>query len=160
MLALSRVENQTILTDRTRFNVSEQLRLAIALMDGKWPDKHIDFAFDGGEAYLSGSEQLLQQVWINLLDNAVKFSPDSGTVEVSVTQDDGRTTVEVSDRGPGMTEEVRSHIFDKFYQGDASRTTKGNGLGLALAKRIAELHGGTVEAFSRDGGGSRFVVTL
>ena len=160
VLALSRVENQTILTDKTRFNVSEQLRLAIALMDGKWPDKRIDFAFDGGEAYLEGNEQLLQQAWINLLDNAVKFSPEGGTVEVSVAQAGGRMTVSVSDQGPGMTEDVRAHVFDKFYQGDASHTTKGNGLGLALVKRIVELHGGTVEPFAREGGGSRFVVTL
>ncbi len=160
VLVLSRIENQTILTDKTRFNVSEQLRLAIDLMDGKWPDKHIDFAFDGGEVCLEGNEQLLQQVWINLLDNAVKFSPDGGTVEVSVTQEGERTTVRVSDRGPGMTEEVRAHVFDKFYQGDASHTTKGNGLGLSIVKRIVELHGGTVEARSREGGGTLFVVTF
>lgn len=160
VLDISRVENLSILTDKTRFNLSEQLRLAIALMDGKWPDRQIDFTFDGGEVWLDGSERLLQQVWINLLDNAVKFSPDGGKVEVSVAQETGRTIVSVSDRGCGMTEEVRAHVFDKFYQGDASRTTKGNGLGLALVKRIVTLHGGTVEALGREGGGSRFAVSL
>ncbi|MBO4914658.1 MAG: HAMP domain-containing histidine kinase [Oscillospiraceae bacterium] len=160
VLDLSRVENLTILTDKTRFNVSEQLRLAIALMDGKWRDKKIDFAFDGDEVFLEGSEPLLRQVWINLLDNAVKFSPEGGTVEVSVAQKGERTEIAVCDSGSGMTEEVRAHVFDKFYQGDASRTTKGNGLGLALVKRIVQLHGGTVEAQSREGGGARFAVTL
>lgn len=110
------------------------------------------------------------QLWTNLIDNAVKFSPDGGTVCVALRAERRRATarlrgedvavVEVSDEGPGIAAEAKERIFEKFYQADSSRASEGNGLGLALCKRIAELHGGTIEADNGTNGGAVFKVRI
>lgn len=159
VLYLSKIEKQTILTDKKTVNVSEQIRLVIALLYEKWSDKHIDIVFDSDEKHLACNEELLKQVWINLLDNAIKFSPDGGKIEIRIAESADEMTVSVVDEGGGMSEETRRHIFDKFYQGDLSHTTTGNGLGLAIVKRIVELHEGEVAVYSSDTG-STFIVKL
>lgn len=159
VLYLSKIEKQTILTDKKTVNVSEQIRLVIALLYEKWSDKHIDIVFDSDEKYLSCNEELLKQVWINLLDNAIKFSPNGGKIEIRIAESGDEMTVSIVDEGGGMSEETRRHIFDKFYQGDLSHTTTGNGLGLAIVKRIIELHEGDVAVHSSDTG-STFIVKL
>lgn len=87
---------------------------------------------------------MLRQVWINLLGNAIKFSPAHGRIEIRMEQIDGRNSVTFSNQGPKIPSETVAHIFEKFYQGDSSHTTDGNGLGLSIAKRIVELHSGTI----------------
>jgi len=159
VLSLSKIEGQSILTDKRRFNVSEQIRLVIALLDGKWADKHISFDFDCGERYLVGNEELLKQVWINLLDNAVKFSPSGGTVTIRITEMVSGTKITVTDEGNGIPEKVLPHIFDKFYQGDSSHATKGNGLGLTIVNKIVNLHGGRITVDSGMNG-TTFAVIL
>ena len=160
VLNLSRIEQQTIITNRKYFNVSEQIRLVIALLDSRWSEKHIDILFSSDEVFLSGNEELLRQVWINLLDNAIKFSPDYSTVEVRIVPSDENVTITFTDQGDGMTDETAAHVFDKFYQGDTSHTTKGNGLGLAIARKIVELHGGTIRIKSTNETGTIFEIVL
>lgn len=160
VLNLSRVEQQTILTDRKRFNVSEQIRLVVALLDSKWADKQMEFALDCNEVFISGNEELLKQVWINLIDNAIKFSPDRGRIDIQIKQSAEGTAVRVADQGGGISEETAAHIFDKFYQGDLSHATKGNGLGLAIAKRIVRLHEGSIELAGTGPEGTVFEVRL
>lgn len=160
VLNLSKVEQQTILTDKKRFNVSEQIRLVIAMLDGKWLEKHIEFSFDCEETFLTGNEEMLKQVWINLLDNAIKFSPSYGKVDIAITAQDGKVVFSFTNQGEGISQEAAAHIFDKFYQGDTSHTTKGNGLGLTIAKKIVELHKGSIYVDSLSNGLTTFKVEL
>ena len=159
VLSLTRVENQTILTDISEFNLSEQIRGAVLLLADKWTakDLNIDLGFD--ECLVRANYELLKQVWINLLDNAVKFSPQNGTVTVEMTETDRSLTVTVTNSGRDIPPESLAHIFNKFYQADESHSSEGNGIGLAIVKRVCELHGGSVYACS-DGGLTTFTVTL
>lgn len=159
VLSLSKIEGQSILTDKKQFNVSEQIRLVIALLDGKWSSKNITFDFDCGERYIVGNEELLKQVWINLLDNAVKFSPCGGTVTIRITELINGVKITIADEGSGISAKALPHIFDKFYQGDTSHTTKGNGLGLTIASRIIKLHDGRIRVDS-NASGTTFDVEL
>lgn len=159
VLYLSKIEKQTILTNKKRFNVSEQLRLVVALLDRKLTEKKLEIVFDSDEFFTDGNEEMMKQVWINLLDNAIKFSPVGGTVEVRIRQLADHLSVKISNQGKEIPPEARQHLFDKFYQGDASHATSGNGLGLAIVKKIVELHGGTIVVRSSDKG-STFEVLL
>lgn len=160
VLALSRIEQQTILTGQKELNITEQIRMVIAMMDSKWHDKVLHFDFDCPEFVLTGNPELLQQVWINLIDNAIKFSPDEVQIRIDIHHRDHGIEVEITDHGIGMDEETCAHIFEKFYQADSSHATKGNGLGLSTTKRIVELHGGSLSVFSKAHQGTRFVVRL
>lgn len=144
VLSLTKLEQQVILTDIARFNVSEQIRIVIAMMDNKWKDKNISFCFDSNEIHLKGNEEILKQVWINLLDNAIKFSEPGRTVEITLNQNDDTVTCSITNYGHNIPKKDVPKLFDKFYQADPSRTTAGNGLGLAICKRIIELHHGTI----------------
>lgn len=160
VLNLSKIEQQSILTDKKRFNLSEQIRLVIVMLYSKWDKKHIDIDFECGEIYYNGNAELLKQIWINLLDNAIKFSIEYGTIKVEISQSDVETSVCITDEGKGISDEQKAYIFDKFYQGDSSHSTKGNGLGLAIAKRVAELHGGEILVRDNDTSGTIFEVKL
>lgn len=159
VLYLSKIENQTILTDKRRFNLSEQIRLVIALLDQKLAGKNLEVIFDNRECYVVGNDEMLKQVWINLLDNAIKFSPIGGQINVVVKEMGDSTTVQVQNRGEEIPLEAQAHIFDKFYQGDRSHSTEGNGLGLAIVKKIVDLHDGEISVHS-SGEGNIFEVTL
>ena len=149
VLDMTKVENQTILTDVAHFNLSEQLRSCILmLLEGKWKTKEIDFSVEFDEHMIMGDQELLQHVWINLLDNAIKFSPEYGTVAVMIRQQPDTLEVTVSNQGPQIPKEKLGRIFDKFYQGDESHSTEGNGIGLALVKQIVQLHEGKVSVTS------------
>lgn len=159
VLELSKLERQSILTDREPFLLSEQLRLCAAMLSTKWEQKHICFDLTCEELRYCGSEELLKQVWINLFDNAIKFSPDGGEIRVTAGQTPDAVIVSVFNTGMPIPLEAASHLFEKFYQADASRTTGGNGLGLSIAKRIVDLHDGAVSVAS-DPTGNTFTVTL
>lgn len=160
ILMLSRLENQQIVPGKTEFRLDEQLRKCILLLESKWTEKEIEWDIDLFRRTYYGSEELLEQVWINLLDNAIKHSPQGGTVCVGLTDRGTALAVRVADHGDGMAEDVQKHIFEKFYQGDSSHKAEGNGLGLALVKRIVELSKGAVEVKSAPGCGAEFTVIL
>lgn len=160
VLDMTKVENQTILTDVAQFNLSEQLRSCILmLMEGKWKTKEIDFSVEFDEHMIIGDQELLQHVWINLLDNAIKFSPEYATVAVLIREQQNTLEVTVSNQGPKIPKEKLGRIFDKFYQGDESHSTEGNGIGLALVKQIVQLHEGKVSVVSENDI-TAFTVTL
>ncbi len=144
VLSLNKVETQTILTDVATFNLSEQLRSAFLLLEDKWTKKNIDIHIDFDEYDIEANEELLKQVWINLIDNAIKFSPDGGAVALDVQNDGELITVKITNSGEEIPPERREKIFHKFYQSDESHATSGNGIGLAIVKRIVELHRGDV----------------
>ena len=160
VLNLSKIEQQSILTDKSSYNVSEQIRLVIALLDKKWSDKHIEIIFDCEEISLSANEELLKQVWINLLDNAIKFSPEYGTVEIKIIRDEGHIIFTISDQGDGIPAETARHIFDKFFQGDISHSAAGNGIGLTIARHIIELHNGSISLDTSIRIGAKFVISI
>lgn len=144
VLNLTKIEQQTILTDKKRFNVTEQIRLVIAILSEKWQKKNLEFDFDCGEIFLVGNEEMLKQVWINLLDNAIKFSPIGGTITIKLSRTVKSVIINITNADSTLTEEQASHIFDKFYQADKSHAASGYGIGLAIVKRIIELHGGEI----------------
>ena len=144
VLNLTKVENQTILADVTTFNLSEQIRSAVLLLEPKWSKKEIDLQPDFNEHTIEANEELLKQVWINLIDNAVKFSPQGGTVSVAVQELETRLIVSVGNTGSEIAPEEQKRIFQKFYQTDNSHATEGSGIGLSIVKRIVELHRGEV----------------
>ena len=160
VLNLSRVENQTIVADRKVFNLSEQLRRCILLLQSQWERRGLRFDIELSEVRIRASEELLDQVWVNLLDNAIKFSQDGGRIALTLTQGSDGVTVTLRDEGLGIDPEDLPHIFDKFYQADKTHSTGGNGLGLAIAKRITELCGGSISVNSEPGRGSAFTVVL
>lgn len=160
VLALSRVEAQTILTGVAPFDLTEQLRQAVIMVERKWTKKAVQIQLDDEECVYTGSEALMKEVWMNLLDNAVKFSPDSGIVEVRLRQLRAETVVTIRDHGPGIDEDTQKRIFDQFYQGDTSHKTEGNGIGLAMVKKILALHGAEAAVDSVPGQGSVFTVSL
>lgn len=165
VLNLSKVEQQSILTDKKRFNVSEQIRLVIAALYHKWSNKNMDIVFENEEIILNGNEELLKQVWINLIDNAIKFSPEYSTVVIKADdKNENNIIVTISDQGEGISSEAQKHIFDKFYQGDISHATQGNGLGLglglALVKKIINLHNGQISLKKSSSKGATFEIIL
>ncbi|MGI6239417.1 MAG: HAMP domain-containing sensor histidine kinase [Christensenellales bacterium] len=166
ILLLTRLENQRILTDLSEYWLDEQLRGAILLLEKQWSDKALALDLALSPVRVRASEEMLSHVWINILENAVKFSAQGGKLRVACARDGEMARVTIADEGVGMDAEVVRRIFDKFYQGEAdgtartSRAVEGNGLGLPLAKRIVELSGGTIEVASEPGGGAAFTIEL
>ena len=161
ILRLNKLENQELFPDVKEYDLSEQLIQSILRYESVWEEKNIDIdtQIDDG-IRIHADESLMEIVWNNLISNAVKFTPENGIIRVSLKRDGKRTTVTVSDNGAGMSEETVSHIFEKFYQGDTSHAAKGNGLGLALVKRILDIHKADINVESAVGKGSTFTVTL
>lgn len=160
ILKLSKLENQQIVPEKKLFSLDEQLRQVLLTMEPLWSQKHIDIDIELPEILYCGNEELIVQVWTNLLSNAIKFTPDGGVIFVSAAQTETKIEVTFRDSGIGMTEEVQAHIFDKFYQAESSRRIEGNGLGLALVKKILSLCGGTIQVKSKPDYGSSFTVFL
>lgn len=158
ILMLNRVESQTILRDAELFRIDEQIRQSVLVTRQKWKDP--DFRIDLCEAEYYGNASLLKEVWMNILDNAAKFSPQGKTIQVRLTDEEDHLAVSVTDQGEGMDEITKAHIFEQFYQGDTSHKTQGNGLGLAMTYKIAKLHGGDILVDSSVGNGSCFTVIL
>ncbi len=160
ILLLSKLENQTIQTNRERYRLDEQIREAIVASEALWEPKNIEFDVELEEIVYYGSENLMHHVWNNLLTNAIKFSPDGGLVTLRLWSEEGRILFYIGDEGPGISQEAKKRIFDKFYQADTSHKEEGNGLGLPLVKRILAIAGGSIAVENNPGRGCRFTVTL
>ena len=160
VLLLSKLENQTIVSEKTKFYLDEQIRKCILLLEKSWSEKDIELDIDLDEIKYEFNEEMLSHVWINLISNAIKFTPADGKIRCSLKLSEGWTIFEIEDSGNGMSEEVKSRIFEKFYQGDSSHSTSGNGIGLNIVQRIVTLAGGTVEVESAEKKGSKFTVYL
>ena len=159
VLNLTKVENQTILSDISEYNLSEQIRSCILLLENKWGKKDLELQLEFGEHTIRANEEQLKQVWINLLDNAIKFAPEGHTVQVSITEQGNKLTVSVRNTGSEIAPEHQKKIFHKFYQADESHADEGNGIGLAIVKKIAQLHQGSADVESGNGV-TNFTVTL
>lgn len=160
ILLISKYENQNYVGEKTNYDLDEQLRTCILRMESQWSARKIQFDLDLPKLPFHGNMEMLDHVWQNLISNAIKFSHDGGTIYISARKENSRITVWIRDEGIGIAPEHMGHIFDKFYQEDISHTTAGNGLGLALVKRIVELCGGEIRVESHERCGTMFAVTL
>jgi signal transduction histidine kinase len=160
VLNMSKYENIGIVPDKTSFRLDEQIRKVILLMEPKWSRKELSVDVEMAEVTFNGNEDFTQQIWINLLDNAIKFSYQGGMISLSLVSINNGIRFTIQDDGAGMDEQTEERIFDKFYQGDTSHTIAGNGLGLAIVKRITQLCGGTIKVQSELEKGSTFTVFL
>ncbi len=160
ILKLSKLENRDCDVERTRFDGAEQIRQAILFLETQWSIKNIDLDIELDDAELFLNEELLMQVWLNLIGNAIKFSDYAGKIEIKAENDKRNYYVTVRDYGCGMNEQTLSRMFEKFYQGDNSHSKDGNGLGLTLVKKILNISGGEITAESKEGCGTAFYVKL
>lgn len=160
ILLLSKVNNQTISLKASTFRLDEQVRQSILALESKWEKKEIEFDIDLDEIEYTGYENLLSHVWLNLIDNAVKFSPQNGQIRIRLKQPDGSVTFSIWDNGLPIPEADIDRIFNKFYQGDNSHASEGNGLGLALVRKIVAAAHGTINVTSSEDAGTEFVVAL
>ena len=160
ILLLSKVNNQTISLKASTFRLDEQVRQSILALESKWEKKEIEFDIDLDEIEYTGYENLLSHVWLNLIDNAVKFSPQNGQIRIRLKQLAGSVTFSIWDNGLPIPEADIGRIFNKFYQGDNSHASEGNGLGLALVRKIVAAAHGTINVTSSEDAGTEFVVAL
>jgi len=160
ILCLSKMEHQQFLENPVKFRLDEQIREAIVFLEPKWGAKNMELDLDLPEVTFTGHASLLFTVWTNLIGNAIKYTDAGGTISVTLAENADSVQVAVRDTGIGMTEETKAHIFDKFYQGDTSRKSQGNGLGLAICKEIVKKCGGEIRVKSEPGLGAEFLVIL
>jgi signal transduction histidine kinase len=160
VLLLSNLESTENNTEQAEYALDEQLRRAVLLLEPQFQRKRLETTIDLEPVRIIANEEMLNHLWINLLGNAIKFSHEGGAVEVTLKKNAGNAIVSVSDQGVGMETLVKRRIFEKFYQGDRSRKTEGNGLGLSLVKKILELENGEITVDSEPGKGTCFTVRL
>lgn len=159
ILKLNKLENQQIFPQPQEFDLGEQLCESLLVFEDAWERKCLEIETDiADDIRIRSDPELLSLVWNNLISNAVKFTPEGGTIGLSLKADETHVTVSVRDTGCGMTPETGKHIFEKFYQGDTSHATQGNGLGLALVKRVVDILNGEIGVQSVYGQGSTFTV--
>lgn len=148
MLRMSRLDNQQIVVKKDKVRVDEQLRKCIIMLSEKWSDKIREYELDFQELVIQSDSDLLMQIWSNLIDNAIKYSPENSTIWISGKIDEEFLIVTIKDEGKGISIDKQQKIFDKFYQCEESHKKQGNGLGLSIVKRIVELLGGTINCRS------------
>ena len=157
---LSKLSSQQIVTDIETYDISEQLRQCSIILSYKWLEKKQDFVGELTPAEFKGNKEMMQHLWINLMDNAIKYTPDGGSITVRNYVEGENIIVEISDTGEGISGDALTHLFDPYFQGDSSRSRQGLGLGLSIVKRVVELCDGEITVDSVLGEGSAFRVTL
>ena len=161
ILKLNRLENQQIFPETTAFDLGEQLCECLLQFENVWEKKNIEIDTDIAEDIkVEADAELLSLVWNNLFSNAFKFTEEGGSVSLQLTATEHHAIIKVKDTGCGMTPEVGAHIFEKFYQGDTSHSVQGNGLGLALVKRVIDITQGEIGVESAVGVGTTFTVKI
>lgn len=160
VLLLTKFENQQFITNQTEYDLDEQIRNCVILLEKQWSRKNIDISLNLSKVRIFSNEEMLSHLWINLIDNAIKYTDENGKISIILYETNDKIIFTITDSGKGMDEYTIKHIFDKFYQADKSRSTYGNGLGLSIVKRIIELCRGDIAVESRIGAGTTFSVTL
>lgn len=159
ILNLSKIEKQEILTEKTEFNISEQIRKCVLLLEKKWTKKHLELSLDFDEILIFANEDMLKQVWFNLLDNAIKFANYGGILSIRIVSDDINVKVYVENSGSSINENEKLKIFNKFYRSQNAPINEGNGIGLSIVSHIVKLHSGEIDVESENNI-TTFIVTL
>lgn len=159
VLRLNKLESQEIIQSEV-YSLDEQIRCCILALEDKFDEKNLELEVDLDEVTIQTDESLMEIVWNNLLNNAIKFTEPNGTVKIELKKYAKSIEVSICDTGCGMSEENCHRIFDRFYQGDTSHSAEGNGLGLSLVKRVIDLIDGDIEVESELGKGTKFIVTM
>ena len=159
-LLLSRLNSSDMVGEKSPYRLDAQIRDSVILLENEWAKKNININSNLAEATFSGNAQLMQQVWLNLIYNAIKFTPQGGEIKLCLRVLENYIKVDISDNGVGISPDKQSRIFEKYYKCDDSHSSKGNGLGLAIVKRVVDLHGGEIFVKSKVGEGATFTVTL
>lgn len=159
-LMLDRIQSNRLEVVEREFDLSELLRKSILTLQPEWEKKNIEIDADFGECTIKSNDELLSRVFINVLDNAIKYSRENGKVGVYVTESDEKISVTIADDGIGMDEETKRRMFDKYFRADKSRNTRGNGLGLATVKKIAELLELKIKVDSKTDKGTKFTIEI
>ncbi len=162
LLNLASLDSEQLAFEPKPYRLDTQIRNLILACETQWAEKHLEMEATLEEASITGDEELLSQLWINLIHNGIKFTPAGGSVRVDLRRGAHRHRVSVSDTGIGIAPDDLGHVFERFYKADRARSAgqSGNGLGLAIAKRVVEIHGGVITALSLPGAGTEFVVEL
>ncbi len=160
ILTLTKIENQGIITNEENYQLSEQIRLIILSLEPVWSKKGLNFDLDLADFMFFGNRELISHIWLNLIDNAIKFSPQNADISIKLMQETDQAVFKISDYGSGMDEETINQIFNKFYQGDASHNVCGNGIGMAIAKSVVDFYKGEIDIISQLNQGSSFTVKL
>lgn len=161
ILRLNKLEKQNIEPVAAAYDLCQQLAECAIMFEPKWEAKQLEFTADlADRCMIEADESLLELVWNNLLSNAIKFTPADGKIMLQQKTEGENVSVTVTDTGCGMDEKTSQHMFDKFYQGDTSHATEGNGLGLTMVSRVLEIVGGRIAVTSQPGVGTSFTVTL
>jgi signal transduction histidine kinase len=162
LLTLNNLNTKGMLLNKTHFDINQTIRDTVATQEGSCRKKNltIELLLTGDTLYVQADMDKIQQVLYNLIDNAIKFTPDRGKITITTMNTQGEISVTVEDDGIGMSEETMNHVFEQFYRGDNENRYEGSGLGLSLVQRIVHLHGGSVLVESVEGSGSIFMVTL
>jgi len=160
MLRLSKLDHQFIPESTKPFSLDEQIRRTILLLEEKWSSKNLELDIDLDEIVYTGDEALIHQIWLNVIENAIKFSAQSGTIFIQAKIISNKVVAEIRDQGVGISKIDQGRIFEKFFQADRSHSEEGSGLGLAIVKKIVEIYAGEINFTSKIGQGTTFVVKL
>lgn len=159
-LTISKLDSIKIITDKRMYRLDEQIKNVCISMESDWSNKDIELSVDCEELEFYGNSDMIASIFTNLLGNAIKFTPKNGEIELKLKKDGTNAVFTITDTGIGMTEETKARIFDRFYQGDTSHSTKGSGLGLAIVKQLVDLLKGEITVDSKLDEGTTFTVTL
>lgn len=160
ILKLSKLQNKDKLTNKKDIDIAEQIKKVVNVLEKKWSEKNIQISVNLPKTIINGDEELLHQVWMNLIDNSIKFTKENGKINISIKKNNNNVEISIKDNGIGMTEEEKKKVFERFYQVDQSHYSEGSGLGLSIVKRIINLSDGKIRIESEKGKGSNFIIEL
>lgn len=159
-LLLSKIDSQEIVTEKQLYNLTEQIKDCVISLANEWESKNIELSADLIDITYVGNPTLMESLWLNLINNAIKFTPNNGVINITLSDDEESIVFKISDNGVGMSPCTKEHIFERYFQGDVSHASNGHGLGLSIALRIARLCNGNITVDSIEGEGSVFTVNL
>ena len=162
MLQLTLLDREEIELELTNYSLVEQMNRVISTQENQAMEKNIEIVFEmpKKEIFIEGDEQRLEQVWTNIISNAIKYTNEGGLITITMKKNSKDIEISIEDTGIGMSKEVVSHIFERFYREDKARNVEGNGLGLAIVKSIVDLHHGKIDILSQVDVGTNFIVRL
>ena len=160
MLKISKFENQEIITNKKEYRLDEQIRKAIIMLEEKINSKNIKVTLNSEPIIINQDSDLIMEIWINLLNNAVKYSKQNGKIDINIKEQQEFVKIQIKDDGIGIPEDKQNRVFEKFYQVESSHSAEGSGLGLAIVKRIIDLIEGTIELDSEEGEGTLFTIRI